>query len=173
MDLVMARRSIRRYRSDPVPRELIESCVDAARHAPTASNMQGWRFYVTERELKNRVARECLGGIVPNRFAESAPVIVVVAMKLGVVTNRIGSRVKGIDYHVLDAGIAGEHLVLRATELGLGSCWIGWFDKKAVKKLVGIPATWDVPALLTLGYPDETPPEKPRLPLEEICRFKR
>ncbi len=156
-----------------MPRELVESCVDAARYAPTASNTQGWRFYVAEGGLAGRVADECLGGIVPNKFAAGAPVIIAIAMKLGVVTNRLGGRIKGIDYHVLDAGIAGEHFVLRATELGLGTCWIGWFDKKAVRKVLGIPAAYDVPALITLGYPDENPPEKSRRPLSEILIFKR
>ncbi|RJR30553.1 MAG: NAD(P)H nitroreductase [Candidatus Latescibacterota bacterium] len=173
INLVKSRRSIRRYRPDPVPRELVETCLEAARHAPTASNRQGWRFYVAEGDLKDRIARECLGGVVRNAFAKTAPAIVAVAMKLHLVTNRIGGRIKGIDYHVLDAGIAGEHFVLQAAELGLGTCWIGWFDKKAVRRILGIPASWDVPALITLGYPDEAPRPKTRKPLGEIAVFRR
>lgn len=173
LDLVKARRSIRRYRPDPVPRELIESCLEAARHAPTASNRQGWRFYVTEGALKDRIAGECLGGVVGNGFARSAPAIVALAMRLDLVTNRIGARIKGIDYHLLDAGIAGEHFILRAVELGLGTCWIGWFDKKAVRRVIGIPASWDVPALITLGYPAEVPREKKRRAIGEMSRFVR
>jgi nitroreductase len=173
IDLVKSRRSIRRYRPDPVPRELIECCLEAARHAPTASNRQGWRFYVAEGDLKDRIARECLGGVVRNAFAKTAPVIVAVAMKLSLVTNRIGGRLKGIEYHVLDAGIAGEHFVLQAAELGLGTCWIGWFDKKAVRRILDIPASWDVPALIALGYPGEAPRAKRRRPIDEMSSFKR
>ena len=173
MDLVMKRRSVRDYRPDPVPREMIESCVEAARFAPSASNTQGWRFFVAEGELKNRLVREAMGGVVvPNRFAAGAPVIVALAMKLDVVTHRLGAGMKGIDYHLLDAGIAGEHFVLRAAELGLGTCWIGWFDKKAVKRILDIPSNWDVPALITVGFPAEEPKPKERPLASEICTFK-
>jgi nitroreductase len=173
MDLVMKRRSVRDYRADPVPREMIESCVEAARFAPSASNTQGWRFFVVEGELKNRLVKEAMGGVVvPNRFASCAPVIVALAMKLDVVTHRIGAGIKGIDYHLLDAGIAGEHFVLRAAELGLGTCWIGWFDKKAAKRILDIPSKWDVPALITVGFPVEEPKAKGRPLTSEICTFK-
>jgi nitroreductase len=173
IDLVRKRRSVRSYRSDPVPREMIESCVDAARFAPSASNTQGWRFFVAEGELKDRLVKESLGGIVvPNRFAAGAPVVVALAMKLDVVTHRLGARFKGIDYHLLDAGIAGEHFVLRAAELGLGTCWIGWFDKKAAKRVLDIPSPWDVPALITVGFSAEEPTPKERRPASEICSFR-
>jgi nitroreductase len=173
MDLVMKRRSVRDYRPDPVPREMIESCVEAARFAPSASNTQGWRFFVAEGELKNRLVKEAMGGVVvPNRFASGAPVIVALAMKLDVVTHRLGAGIKGIDYHLLDAGIAGEHFVLRAAELGLGTCWIGWFDKKAAKRILDMPPAWDLPALITVGFPAEEPKAKERPLASEICTFK-
>jgi nitroreductase len=173
MDLVMRRRSVRSYRPDPVPRDMIETCVEAARYAPSASNTQGWRFIVTEGELKKRLVKEALGGIVvPNRFAEGAPVIVALAMRLDVVTHRLGAGVKRIEYHLIDAGIAGEHFVLRAAELGLGTCWIGWFDKKAAKRLLEIPSRWDLPALIAVGFPAGSPGPKDRLPASEICAFK-
>lgn len=173
MDLVHKRRSIRSYRPDHVPKEMIESCVEAARFAPSASNAQGWRFFVAEGEVKDRLVREALGGvIVPNRFAAGAPVVVALAMKLDVVTHRLGAGMKRIDYHLLDAGIAGEHFVLRAAELGLGTCWIGWFDKKKAKRILAIPSNWDVPALVTVGFPDEDPKPKERRPAGEILTFK-
>jgi nitroreductase len=173
MDLVQKRRSIRDYRPDPVPREMIESCVEAARFAPSASNTQGWRFFVAEGESKNRLVKEAMGGIVvPNRFASGAPVIVALGMKLGVVTDRLGAAIKRIDYHLIDAGIAGEHFVLRAAELGLGTCWIGWFDKKKAKRILDIPSTWDVPALITVGFPAGEPKPKDRPLASEICTFR-
>ncbi len=173
LDLVRKRRSIRGYRPDPVPREMIESCVDAARFAPSASNTQGWRFFVAEGALKDRLAKEAMGGaIVPNRFAGEAPVIVALAMKLGVVTHRLGAGIKGIDYHLIDAGIAGEHFVLRAAELGLGTCWIGWFDKKAARRLLDIPRGWDVPALISVGFPASEPEPKERRAVSDICVFR-
>jgi nitroreductase len=173
IDLVKRRRSIRRYRPDEIPRTMIESCMEAVRYAPTASNIQGWRFFVVEGDLKEELLKRALGGIVvPNKWASTAPAVVALAMKLSVVTDRIGAAVKDIDYHVLDAGIAGEHFILRATELGLGTCWIGWFNKKAVRELLNIPSGWDVPALITVGFPAEIPEPKDRRPVSEICVFK-
>jgi nitroreductase len=88
------------------------------------------------------------------------------------VTDRIGAAIKGIDYHLLDAGIAGEHFVLRAAELGLGTCWIGWFDKKRAKRILDIPSSWDVPALIAVGFPAGEPNPKDRRLASEICTFK-
>jgi nitroreductase len=163
LDLVKKRRSVRRFRPEPVPSEMIEACVEAARYAPTACNRQGWRFIVSIGERKERLVREALGGaVVPNRWASSAPVIVAVAMNLDLVVHRIGGRIKGTGYHVIDAGIAGEHFVLQATELGLGTCWIGWFDKRAAKRILRLSPRWDLPALIAVGFPDEEPAERKR-----------
>ena len=173
INLVKKRRSIRRYRPDPVPREMIEACIEAARFAPTACNTQSWRFIVVEGELKERLVKESLGGvIVPNRWASIPPVIVVIAMNLDLVTHRLGGRIKGIGYHLIDAGIAGEHFVLQAAELGLGTCWIGWFNKRAVKKVLDLNPRWDVAAMITLGYPIGDLPDKKRRSAEEISDFR-
>lgn len=173
LDLVKRRRSTRKYLPDPVPRELIERCIEAATYAPTACNTQSWRFIVVEGENKQELVEKTLGGfIVPNKFAVGAPAIVVIATDMNLVTHRIGGKLKGIDYHLIDAGIAGEHFVLQATELGLGTCWIGWFDKKAVKRVLGLPAGWDVPAMLTVGYPAGEPTDKLRRRVDEVVEFR-
>lgn len=79
--------------------------------------------------------------------------------------------IKDIDYHLVDAGIAGEHFVLQATERGLGTCWIGWFDKKAVKNILSLPVFWDVPSMIALGYPADDPSEKKRKSISEISNL--
>ena len=136
-DLVRTRRSIRSYERREVERELIEKCLEAVRYAPTACNTQAWRFMIVEGELKDKLVDQSLGGVVvPNRWAKGAPVVVVIAMDLSMITHRIGGKVKGIEYHLLDAGIAGEHFVLQAAEIGLGTCWIGWFDKKSARRVL-------------------------------------
>lgn len=174
IDLVKKRRSVRSYKPDPVPRELIEKCLEAVRHAPTACNTQSWKFIVVEGELKERLVAESLGGlVVPNRFATGAPVIVVIAADPDFVTHRIGGTFKGIDYRLIDAGIAGEHFVLQAAELGLGTCWIGWFDQKAVKRVLSLPGGWAVSAMITVGYPLDRPGEKKRKELQDISEFRR
>ncbi len=174
ISLVRKRRSIRRYMTDPVPAEMIKACIEAARFAPTACNTQAWRFIIVEGELKERLADKSLGGIVvPNRWASNAPVFVVIATDLDFITHRLGGSIKGIGYHMIDAGIAGEHFILQATELGLGTCWIGWFNKKAVSKVLELPANWEVTAMITVGFPGEAPPDKRRKSLDEISIFKR
>ena len=173
IDLVKKRRSVRSYRPDPVPREMIVKCVEAARYAPTACDTQSWRFIVVEGEMKERLIRESLGGlVVPNRWASSAPTIVVIASSLRLVTHRIGGGMKGIGYHWIDTGIAGEHFVLQAAELGLGTCWIGWFDKKAAKKLLDLPGSCEVTSMLAVGFPAEEPLEKKRRTVDEIVTFR-
>jgi nitroreductase len=173
IDIVRCRRSVRRYRPDPVPRELIEKCLEAARYAPTACDTQSWRFIIAEGKLKDRIASECLGELpVPNRWAVGAPVIVAMASARDIVTHSIGARLKGTRYELIDAGIAGEHLVLQAAELGLGTCWLGWYKKRKVRKLLGLPAGWEVTALITLGWPEGELPEKERKPLDEIREYR-
>lgn len=169
LDLVRSRRSIRRYKPDPVPPELVETCIDAARYAPTACNRQSWKFIIARGAVKDRLVAEALGGIVvPNKWAATAPVIAVIAMDLDAIVHRIAGRIKKIRYHMVDAGIAGEHFVLQATELGLGTCWIGWFNKRAVKRILDLPAGWDVPAMIAVGFPDQEPGEKRRKDIAEI-----
>ncbi len=173
IDIVKQRRSVRRYRPDPVPRELIEKCLDAASYAPTACDTQSWRFIVTEGALKERIARECLGEPpVPNRWAVEAPVIIVMASASDLVTHRIGARIKGTSYELIDAGIAGEHLVLQAAEMGLGTCWLGWFKKKKIRKLLGLPAGWEITALITMGYPSGEVSGKKRKALDDIREYR-
>jgi nitroreductase len=113
--------------------------------------------------------------VVSNRWAREAPVIIVMCAHLDWVVHRLGAKAADLQYYLLDIGIAGEHMVLTATELGLGTCWIGWFRAKAIKDILNIPKRWKVVALLTLGYPREEGAPKPRtrLDLDEILFFNR
>jgi nitroreductase len=95
---------------------------------------------------------------------------VIICAEKQFLTNKAGEFLKDISYHQIDTGIAGEHLVLRATELGLGTCWVGWFDEKAVRKILYIPRHIKVLSLIAAGYYDEqAQPEKAgKRRLEEI-----
>jgi len=100
----------------------------------------------------------------------AAPVLVVLAAVPEVVTHRLAPMISGVPYWLIDVGIAGEHFVLAATEAGLGTCWIGWFREKAVKRLLRLGPGVRVASLLTVGYPAEPPgPPRPRLELGEIA----
>lgn len=173
MNLARLRRSVRSYLPDPVPHELIDQCIEAVRYAPSACDRQAWRFIVVEGELKDRIAGECLGAMpVPNRWAAQAPVIVALCIDRDFITYRLGAGMRGIGYALIDAGIAGQHFVLQAAEIGLGTCWIGWFRKRRLKRLLGIPRGWETAALITLGFPAAGAPERERRPLAEIREYR-
>ena len=94
--------------------------------------------------------------------------------KLDVVANRIGKQIQGIHYYFIDMGIAGEHIVLQAEELGLGTCWIGWFSTRKTRKLLNIPRKYKIVSLLSIGYKESRPTkEKQRKTLSEIAWFNK
>jgi nitroreductase len=175
-EIIQQRRSIRRYLSRPVEREKIIACLEAARLAPSAENAQPWRFLVIDDpELKARVSEKAFSGIYsPCRFGSQAPVLVLLLARLDFLANRLGKLIQGTQFYLLDLGIAGEHFVLKAEELGLGTCWIGWFNARAVRKFLKIPRKYRLVAMLSVGYPEKRPSrEQQRKPLEEIAWFNR
>lgn len=175
MNLIVKRRSIRSYSDKPVEEEKITAILEAARLAPSACNSQCWRFIVVQDEEKRRaITKKGMGGIVPNRWARKAPVIIVACADLTLFTHKIGGGLKGIEYHMLDLGCAVEHLVLRATELDLGTCWIGWFKEKAIREILHIPEKVRIVSLISLGYAlKENNRKKKRRALKEIAYLDR
>jgi nitroreductase len=175
-ELVQARKSIRHYLPQPVERDKILACLEAARLAPSAHNAQPWRFLVIDDpELKDGLAREAFSGIYKTTmFAAKAPVLIVILGKPDLLANRIGSVLQGIPYLSIDIGIAGEHVALQARELGLGTCWIGWFNYKKARRFLKVPRSHKVMAIMAMGYHESRPPrEKDRLPLDRIAWFNR
>jgi nitroreductase len=175
-DLAKNRRSIRRYLEKPVEREKIRACLEAARLAPSAENVQPWRFLVVDDPgVKAKFAAGAFSGIYNfSRFAAKAPVLIVILARLDVVANRLGKQIQGVAFYLIDIGIAGEHLVLQAEELGLGTCWIGWFSHRKTRKFFKIPRKYKIVCLLAMGYPAGRPTrEKKRRTLEEIAWFNR
>jgi len=173
-ELVGKRRSIRRYLDKPLEREKILACLEAARLAPSAENVQPWRFLVVDDPvLKAKFAAEAFSGIYAmSRFAGRAPVLILVLARLDLIANRLGRYIQGVPFYLLDIGIAGEHLVLQAEELGLGACWIGWFNIRRTRRFFKIPRRYKIVCLLSLGHPETRPQgEKKRKPLREIAWF--
>jgi nitroreductase len=152
--LILARSSVRRYEERPVPDEYILSVIDAARLAPSASNGQPWRFVVVkDAKARDALSRRSFAGIFSRtRFAAAAPVIIALcAERAGAV--EMAQSLKDSAMYQLDCGIAGEHMVLRAAELGLGTCWIGWFNRRAARRALGAPLHVRVVSLISMGYP--------------------
>jgi nitroreductase len=169
--ILHARNSVRSFDSRPVGQKDILPILEAARLAPSACNSQTWRFiFITQREIIARICREAMRPVIPNKWLQHAPLVIVGCSQLDVIANHIGSRITGIEYYQIDLGIAMEHMVLKATELGLGTCWIGWFVENRIKKILEIPKKIKVSALLAVGYPGDAPEKiRKRKPAGEIA----
>ncbi len=175
--LIKTRQSCRKYEGDrTVARELIDKCIDAARLAPSACNSQPWSFLVVDTEpLKTELCEKAFSGIYSmNKFATNASAIVIVITERSRYVARLGGILRGVKYALIDIGIAGEHFDLQAAELGLGTCWIGWFNEKAVKKVLKLPRSVKIDVIFSIGYPAQTEREvrvKKRKTLDEIRTY--
>lgn len=174
LELVRRRRSIRRFLPRPVERKKLLVCLEAARLAPSAANVQPWRFIVVDDPgLKENLCREAFSGFYSvSRFAAQAPTILVVLARLDVLANRLGRRVQRTPFYLIDIGISVEHFVLQAEELGLSTCWVGWFNERKTRRALRIPRKYKIVALLPVGYAASRPPRGAvRKPLEEVAWF--
>ena len=175
LDLARRRRSIRKYRPDPVSPDALARVLEAASLAPSGNNSQPWRFVVvTDAKIKERLC-EVSG---KQKWIIEAPVTVAV---VGDITAKTKEPLKPVatpsvedpkNREVLlktlrDATIAADHLVLAAEDEGLGSCWIALFEQEEIKPVLAVPENCYVVAIVTLGFPAETPKQRPRLPLRE------
>ena len=175
-DTIARRVSCRAYQTKPVPEADVMQILEAARLAPSACNQQPWRFAVVrDLEVRRQIVE---AGFLPGfkmTWAIDAPVHVVIGMERSFVTHRLAASVSGVDYPWVDIGIAGEHLVLAATELGLGTCWIGWIKPRVVARLVGWPGSVKPVAVITVGYPCDSEagalPASRRKALAELVRW--
>ncbi|MGA2477570.1 MAG: nitroreductase family protein [Spirochaetia bacterium] len=163
LQLVRSRTSLRSYDEREVADADIVSMAEAARLAPSAENGQPWRFIaVKDPAVREALAKACFSGIfTATRFASRAPLIVALcAERAGII--EAGKTIKDRAMYQLDCGIAGEHLTLRAVELGLGACWIGWFDRRRARAVLRLPFHVQVVALIAVGYPSEKALRNPR-----------
>lgn len=174
LDLVRQRQSVRAYKPTSVPREIIDRCLEAVRLAPSACNSQPWSFLVADDEpLRSKLAAVAFAGVYAmNAFAASAPVLIAAITERSKAVAALAGRMRGVQYNLIDLGIACEHLVLQAAAEGLGACWLGWFNEKAVKRVLGLSRWAHVDILISLGYPaDPAVRDKQRKPLAEIRRY--
>ncbi|MBI2438209.1 MAG: nitroreductase family protein [Lentisphaerae bacterium] len=162
---ILERYSVRSYQQRPVEKEKLATVLEAARLAPSANNMQEWRFVV----VQDAETRKKLGVAANNqRFVGEAPVVIVCCSNLSDYVMRCGQMA-----YPIDVAIAIEHMALQAVAEGLGSCWVGSFYEDQVKAILGIPEKARVVELLTLGYPSDTSRAKSRLSLNQIVCHER
>ncbi len=173
---IYQRRSVRRFKDIPVEEEKITALLEAARLAPTGSNTQSGRFIVIRgKEAREEVARTSHR----QGWMAQAPLFIACVADLRA---RIPSGELAVDENstqfelkqcIRDVSIQGEHIVLQAEELGLSSCWIGWYTQAEIRRVLEVPEDKYVVAVLVIGYGDETPAARPRKGLEEIVHQEK
>ncbi|HEY3278787.1 MAG TPA: nitroreductase family protein [Syntrophorhabdaceae bacterium] len=194
-DAIRQRRSIRKFRPDPVPQACVDALLEAARQAPSGCNAQPWRFKtVIDEETRQGLSRAAFG----QSFIAEAPLVIVCCAdvqgyldgtvsgtqdlgKIGAIEERVveiilkrseGQRRMSVDELgptlALNVAIAVEHMVLTAAELGLGTCWVRLIDQEKIKEIFGWGETVYVVALLPVGYADESPEARKRRDVKEI-----
>src|ERR1035437_6985387 len=175
LDLINSRQSDRKYSDKQVEREKLTRIIEAGRMAPSACNAQPWKFIVvTEPELIARVAEaESAKLIGMNSFVGQAQAIIVVVREKPNLSSKVGATIKNKDYSLIDIGITTENICLQAKAEGIGSCIIGWFDEKQLRKLLGIPKSKRVELLVTLGYSLSEQREKRRKPAGETVSYNK
>lgn len=160
LDIVKTRRSIRSYTNAKIGRALLEQCIEAARFAPSACNSQPWKFIIVDEPgIVTQIAEATSHGIMGslmNSFTRRAAAFIVIVIEKNMLPSQIGGLLRKTDFSLIDAGIACEHIVLQATEFGIGTCILGWFDEKRIVKILGIPPEKRVGLVIAMGYPEET-----------------
>lgn len=171
LEIAKLRQSCRSYdETKPVEQEKILSVLEAARIAPSACNGQPYHFTVCSGEAAREVAKATMGRGM-NKFADQAPVLIVVSEMPYVKSAALGAQIKNNDYRSMDIGIATAYLTAQAAALGLGTCILGWFDDEQVREICGL--AYPVRLVITLGYPDaqDVLREKKRKDMRELVSF--
>ncbi len=157
-NLIKERRSIRKYRKERIDRDSIIKILEAGRFAPSAENNQPWRFFVlTEEENIKSVGKACKY-LFLNTFVEEAPLVIVMYSE------------KTHHFVKTDCGLCAQNMMLEAHSLGIGSCYVGAFREKSIKKILGLTESDKILGIITFGYPEKIPSAPERLPLEEIVK---
>jgi nitroreductase len=166
-DVIKKRRSVRKYKSDPIPEDVLSRILEAGRVAPSAKNIQPWRFIVIkDPSTKKGIAEASRGQL----WIADADAILVGCILNKIAWGRMGGYMSS---GPVDISIALDHMILAAANEGLGTCWIGAFVEKEVKDILQVPDDVTVLALTPIGYPDEEPKDRGRKDPEQIISFDK
>jgi nitroreductase len=175
-ECILGRRSIRKFKSEPVSHELLEQIVETASYAPSWKHTQITRYVAVEGALKDKIAAEATSIYPGNgRIIAEAPVLIAVTF----IKNRSGferdgsySTPKGDRWQMYDAGIASQTFCLAAHEQGLGTVILGLFDQDKIEELLQLPEDRELAALIPVGYPDEAPTAPKRKPVTDLISYQ-
>lgn len=164
LEAITKRRSVRKYLEAPVEWDKVATILDAGRLAPSAGNVQDWKFIVvTDEGLRKAIAEASLG----QNWMNQAPVLIVVCADIERIKRSYGVRGERL-YSIQDSAIAATHMILTAQSLGLATCWVGAFEETMVQRALNLPDLIRPQIILTIGYPDGETKATPRLRLENM-----
>lgn len=164
-EVIKKRKSVRKFKPDPIPEKIMNEIIEAGRIAPSAKNYQPWHFVIiNDPDLKEQMVKACRD----QRFVGEGAAIIVGCALTDSAWGRMGGYMSSWS---VDLSIALDHIILAAVNEGLGTCWIGAFDEEQVKRILRIPDNVRVLALTPIGYPNEDPKDRGRKPLKEIVSY--
>ena len=165
MQAIQLRRSVRAFEDKPIEEIKLQAVLEAGRLAPSARNMQEWKFVVVkDPETRQQLAVAAKG----QTFIGQAPVVIVACATITDYVMTCGNLAS-----LIDVAIAVDHMTLKAVEEGLGTCWIGAFHQDQVKAILGIPMDVNVVTMIPLGYPADEPASKSRKLLGEVICLEK
>jgi len=168
LEAIKGRRSIRAFKNQGVPAEIVEELIDAARWAPSAGNIQPWEFIIVRKpRIKRRLVETALGQM----FIEEAPVVIVVCADEERSSQGYGVRGKTL-YCIQDTAAAMQNIHLTAYSLGLGTCWVGAFREEETRRILKIPRGMRPVAIIPVGYPAEAPTARMRKSTSQIVHYE-
>lgn len=168
LELAWKRKSVRNFKPDSVPIEMIMKLLDAARSAPSGGNCQPWHFYVIKDATVKKHLHQATGG--RQSFMLESPVHIVVCADLARTSNVYGGRGRDL-YSIQDTAAAIQNLLLCTVDEGLAACWCGAFDEKAVSDILQLNGGYRPIAIIPIGYAMNEPTKTSRRPIEEISTF--
>jgi len=168
LEAVKDRRSIRAFKNQGVPAEIVQKLIDAAQWAPSAGNIQPWEFIIVRKpEIKRKLVEAALGQM----FIEEAPVVIVVCANEERSSQGYGVRGKTL-YCIQDTAAAMQNIHLTAYSLGLGTCWVGAFREEETREILKIPRGMRPVAIIPVGYPAEVPTARSRKPISQMVHYE-
>ncbi|MBW2977242.1 nitroreductase family protein [Candidatus Woesearchaeota archaeon] len=168
-ECIKTRRATRKYLDVPVAWDLVSNILEAGRYAPSAGNLQNWKFIVIlEKPKREAIAEACL----KQMWMAEAPVIIVICAEPKKAERYYGIRGERL-YTIQNCAAVAANMLLEAHNQGLGGCWVGAFDEEMVKRALAMPEEARPQIILTFGYPDEKVPVPTRFPLEPMTYFER
>lgn len=163
LEIIKSRRSIRKYKDKKLPTKLIKHLKEALIWAPSAGNLQARKFlFVHEKEMRVKLSQGALG----QEFIAKCPLVVVCCADLEKIATQYGKRGENI-YSVCDVSASVQNMMLAASESGLGTCWVGAFNEARISMMLKLPENLKPIALVTVGYPDESPEPPKRVGIND------